>query len=61
MFLAYIDPVSGSILIQLIIAGIAGVGMFFRRSLKRIFCSWKRSDKPEETNASDESANDAAR
>jgi hypothetical protein len=39
MALAYIDPISGAFLLQLIVAGILGVGTFFR---KRIFGSFKR-------------------
>ena len=39
MLLAYIDPISGAFLLQLIVAGILGVGTFFR---KRIFGSFKR-------------------
>jgi len=31
--LAYIDPVSGTILLQLIIAGVIGVVGFFRRAI----------------------------
>lgn len=34
--LAYIDPVSGTIIVQLIFAGAVGTIAFFRRSLMRI-------------------------
>ena len=34
--LAYIDPVSGAILLQVIVAGIVGCVAFFRRSIWRI-------------------------
>ena len=34
--LAYIDPVSGSILLQLLIAGATSVVVCFRKSLKRL-------------------------
>ncbi len=33
MFLAYIDPVSGTLLLQLLIAGIVGTITFFRRTV----------------------------
>jgi hypothetical protein len=50
--LAYVDPVSGSILIQLIIAGAVGVVGFFRRSifggLGRLV--GRRQDVPEDGN-----------
>ncbi len=61
MFLAYIDPVSGSILLQLIIAGFAGVGIFCRRSLKRLFC-FKPHDKSdlEKAGISRDSTDDGA-
>jgi len=34
--LAYIDPLSGSILLQVIIAGVLGCIAFFRRSIWRV-------------------------
>jgi len=37
LFLAYIDPASGSILLQLILGAIAGVGLFFWQSIGRVF------------------------
>ena len=33
MFLAYIDPVSGTLLLQLLIAGVVGTIAFFRRTV----------------------------
>lgn len=36
-FFAYLDPGSGSIIVQAIIAAIATVGFFFRRSFGAIF------------------------
>jgi len=46
---AYIDPFSGTILLQLIFAGVAGTVLFFRRSVYRI-CSlvWRRKPEGEE-------------
>lgn len=41
--LAYIDPVSGSILIQALIAAVAGGAAFFRKS---IFALFKRPGAP---------------
>ena len=48
--LAYIDPMSGSILIQLIVAGLLGTAVFFRRWIGRAFrrvlrLNAKRSDE----------------
>ena len=36
--LAYIDPVSGAIVLQLIVAGALGTIAFFRRSIWNVFC-----------------------
>jgi len=48
--LAYVDPVSGTIIIQLIIAGAVGAVAFFRRSIGRAFRAvarlWSRGDPP---------------
>ena len=41
--LAYIDPVSGSILIQTLVAAVAGGAAFFRKSL---FALFKRPGTP---------------
>lgn len=35
--LGYIDPGSGAMLLQWVIAGIAGVGFYFRRFLRKAF------------------------
>jgi len=46
LLFSYIDPVSGSILVQVIIAAIIGSIAFFRRSLGgfvRTVFRWKRS------------------
>jgi len=34
--LAYVDPVSGSIILQALIAGVIGIMVFFRNSLARL-------------------------
>jgi len=43
--LAYIDPVSGTIVLQLIIAGVIGTIAFFHRSIARVLGLFSRSDK----------------
>jgi len=35
--LLYIDPVSGSIVLQALVAGVVGGVAFFRRSIARVF------------------------
>lgn len=35
----YIDPVSGSIVLQAVVAGVVGSLAFFRRSIARVFRS----------------------
>jgi hypothetical protein len=40
--LAYIDPGSGSILLQILIGSIIGMGLFFREGLGRLFRVFKR-------------------
>ncbi len=37
LFLAYVDPGTGSLILQMIIAGIVGVAAFFRNSIFGIF------------------------
>ena len=45
--LAYIDPMSGAIILQVIVAGVIGCGAFFRRSImatiRKLF---RRGDAP---------------
>lgn len=41
--LAYIDPGSGSILIQVLIGSIFGAGLYFRQKIGRIINIFKRS------------------
>lgn len=52
-FLAYIDPGSGSMLIQVILAGVLAVPFFFRRALTG---GWRRmrGDVPTDASARDE-------
>lgn len=37
LFIAYIDPGAGSMLLQFIIATIVGCGVYFRKSIKLLF------------------------
>jgi len=34
--LAYIDPGTGSILLQVLLGGLVGIGLFFRRAIFRV-------------------------
>ncbi len=48
LLFSYIDPVSGVILMQVIVAGVLGCAAFFRRSIFRVLrllTPWKSSDK----------------
>ncbi len=48
LLFSYIDPVSGVILMQVIVAGVLGCAAFFRRSIWRVLrllTPWKGSDK----------------
>jgi hypothetical protein len=47
MILAYIDPNSGSLLIQVVIAGMAAVPFFFRRQLARAAKALRRNRGPD--------------
>jgi hypothetical protein len=40
---AYIDPGSGSLLMQLLLGCVMGVGIFFRQYVGRLFRLFKRS------------------
>lgn len=45
---SYIDPMSGTILLQLVIGALIGGVAFFHRSIRRVFrlvVRWKSSDK----------------
>jgi hypothetical protein len=41
--LAYIDPGSGSLLLQLAMGCVLGTGLFFRQNLARIFSLFRRN------------------
>jgi len=47
--IAYIDPVSGSILLQVILAALVGTAAFFRRSILRLVSfGFLRGDKKDD-------------
>ena len=43
-FLAYIDPGSGSLIIQAVIAGIVAIPFFFRQQIGRFIRTVRKSD-----------------
>ena len=45
-FLAYIDPGSGSLIIQAVIAGIVAIPFFFRQQIGRFVRSVRKTDTP---------------
>jgi hypothetical protein len=47
-FLAYIDPGSGSLIIQAVIAGLVAIPFFFRQQIGRFVRAVRRSDTPAE-------------
>ena len=51
--MAYIDPGTGAIALQLLIAGLAGGMFYFRKAIAKIFQHFKK--KPEEQKDSNES------
>jgi len=51
---AYIDPGSGSIVLQMVLAAIAGGVFFFRNALSQFFGLFRRN-KPAATESSDDS------
>jgi hypothetical protein len=44
--IAYIDPGTGSLILQTIIAGVVGVTLFFRTSIARVFGWFKKPSTP---------------
>jgi hypothetical protein len=55
-FLAYIDPGSGSLIIQAAIAAVIAVPIFFRSQIARVIRSIRRSDHGEPTGGDDAAA-----
>jgi len=43
LIVAYIDPGSGSLLLQLLVGSIVGLGLFFRHNLARVLRLFRRS------------------
>ena len=57
LVLAYIDPGSGSLLIQALIAGLVAAPIFFRRQISRFVNTIRGRDTASETNgAKDDTA-----
>jgi hypothetical protein len=46
VLLAYIDPGTGSIVVQMLIAGVVGVGVFFRNQIGRVFQVFRPKRNP---------------
>jgi hypothetical protein len=40
--LAYIDPGSGSLMLQLLVGSMLGAGLFFRQSISRVLSLFRR-------------------
>jgi hypothetical protein len=43
LMLSYLDPASGSIVLQMLIGSILGLGLFFRHNLMRVFRLFRRT------------------
>lgn len=43
--IGYLDPGAGSILLQLLVGGLLGVGIFFRRSIASLSRIFRRGDR----------------
>ena len=52
-FLAYIDPGSGSLIIQAAIAALIAIPIFFRSQIARAMRALRRSEKSEPTSEDD--------
>ncbi len=58
--LAYIDPGSGSLVIQALVAGLVAIPVLFRNQIRRVVRRWRRQDEPTaETAGQDDSAKGA--
>jgi hypothetical protein len=51
-FLAYIDPGSGSLIIQAVIAGIVAIPFFFRQQIGRFVRAVRHTDETQPTESS---------
>lgn len=57
--LAYLDPGSGSMLLQVLLGGVAGVAVSIKMFGKRVFRTlafWKRDEEKPEKDSAEESA-----
>jgi hypothetical protein len=43
LMLSYLDPASGSIVLQMLVGSLLGMGLFFRQYLTRVFRLFRRS------------------
>jgi hypothetical protein len=48
-FLAYIDPGTGTFILQMVMAGVVGVGLFFRNAFFKIFRRNKKDGDSEQS------------
>lgn len=56
--LLYLDPGSGSYLVQVIIAGVLGVLFYFKNMWRRIRAFFRKPDEEEDTAPGNETPND---
>jgi hypothetical protein len=42
LMLGYLDPASGSIVLQMLIGSVLGLGLFFRHNVMRVFRLFRR-------------------
>jgi len=60
LILAYIDPGSGSLVIQALVAGLVAIPVIFRNQIRRVVRHWRRGDEPTvESAGQDDSAKGA--
>jgi hypothetical protein len=60
ILLAYIDPGSGSLIIQAVIASIIAIPFFFRHQIGRLTKAVRRQPDPESTTVASSAADDHA-
>jgi hypothetical protein len=53
LFYAYIDPGSGSLVVQALIAGLVAIPVLFRRQIARVVRTLRRSEEPPSRDISD--------
>jgi hypothetical protein len=61
LILAYIDPGSGSLIVQALIAGLVAIPVFFRHQIARVLRTLRGQDEPgrETANGPDDSSTGA--